>query len=289
MNTELMFSSNTDQWSTPQDFYNELNKEFNFTLDPCADESNHKCNNYFTTNDNGLNQCWKGNTVFCNPPYSQLSEWIEKSFNEALNGSKVVMLIPARTDTIVFHKYILPYSGINSANIIYAYYAGLFDGEGCVRIHKKIPSENNRSVNPTYSLQVMIKMTDQKVIDSFKNVFGFGNIYVEKFENKKTTYRWECYTEDAKRVLELIYPYLKTKKTQAYKGIQFQINKEKKVGRKLSVEFLEMQEKLYKSIKELKATDDNICPNVEIRFVKGRLKFGDCKNSAPFPSMVVIF
>lgn len=27
----------------------------------------------------------------------------------------------------------------------------------------------------------------------------------------------------------------------------------------------------------------------EIRFIKGRLKFGDAKNSAPFPSCVVVF
>jgi hypothetical protein len=27
----------------------------------------------------------------------------------------------------------------------------------------------------------------------------------------------------------------------------------------------------------------------EIRFIKGRLKFGDAKNSAPFPCVIVIF
>lgn len=48
MNTELMFSSKTDQWSTPQDFFDSLNREFSFTLDPCADTSNHKCEKYFT-------------------------------------------------------------------------------------------------------------------------------------------------------------------------------------------------------------------------------------------------
>ena len=42
MNTQIMFSSATDQWATPQEFYDKLNKEFNFTLDPCADEINYK-------------------------------------------------------------------------------------------------------------------------------------------------------------------------------------------------------------------------------------------------------
>ena len=33
----------------------------------------------------------------------------------------------------------------------------------------------------------------------------------------------------------------------------------------------------------------NYCMKGEIRFIKGRLKFGNSKNSAPFPSAVVIF
>ena len=43
MNTDLMFSSKTDDWATPQDFFDKLNEEFNFTLDPCASLENHKC------------------------------------------------------------------------------------------------------------------------------------------------------------------------------------------------------------------------------------------------------
>lgn len=42
MNTEVMFSSKTDAWATPADFYQKLNSEFHFDLDPCADEYNHK-------------------------------------------------------------------------------------------------------------------------------------------------------------------------------------------------------------------------------------------------------
>lgn len=60
MNSELFFSSKTDDWATPQEFFDELNKEFNFTLDPCADANNHKCNNYFTKSDNGLSKDWGG-------------------------------------------------------------------------------------------------------------------------------------------------------------------------------------------------------------------------------------
>lgn len=106
MNTEAMFSSKTDEWATPQDFFDELNREFQFTLDPCADHTNHKCAAYYTKEQDGLAQSWKGETVFCNPPYGrELPKWIKKCHDEAEHAT-VVMLIPARTDTRAFHSYI---------------------------------------------------------------------------------------------------------------------------------------------------------------------------------------
>lgn len=60
MNTDVMFSSNTDNWATPQELFNELNSEFHFTLDPCADDKNHKCDKYFTRKEDGLLQNWGG-------------------------------------------------------------------------------------------------------------------------------------------------------------------------------------------------------------------------------------
>jgi phage N-6-adenine-methyltransferase len=54
------FMSSTDQWATPQGFFDELNKEFNFDLDPCADSSNHKCERYFTKEQDGLKMDWGG-------------------------------------------------------------------------------------------------------------------------------------------------------------------------------------------------------------------------------------
>ena len=60
MNTKLMFSSNTDKWATPQDFFDKLDAEFHFNLDPCADETNHKCERYFTKGQDGLKQDWGG-------------------------------------------------------------------------------------------------------------------------------------------------------------------------------------------------------------------------------------
>ena len=56
MNREVMFSSNTDNWSTPIKFFQKLNEEFCFNLDPCANEFNHKCDKYFTKEQDGLKQ-----------------------------------------------------------------------------------------------------------------------------------------------------------------------------------------------------------------------------------------
>lgn len=55
-----MFSSATDNWETPIDFFNELNNEFNFTLDVCASPENAKCDKYFTKEIDGLKQTWGG-------------------------------------------------------------------------------------------------------------------------------------------------------------------------------------------------------------------------------------
>lgn len=108
MNNEVMFSSKSDQWATPQDFFDRLNEEFCFTLDACATDENHKVGNYFTADDNGLLQNWGGQRVFCNPPYSKIGDWVKKCYEEAIKPETlVVMLIPARTDTRYFHDYII--------------------------------------------------------------------------------------------------------------------------------------------------------------------------------------
>jgi len=103
-----MFSSKTTEWETPQEFFDELNAEFNFTLDPCATPDNAKCKKYYTIKENGLKQNWGGETVFCNPPYGRaIKDWVKKCYEEAQKpNTTVVMLIPARTDTNYFHDYI---------------------------------------------------------------------------------------------------------------------------------------------------------------------------------------
>ena len=104
--TQLMFSSKSNEWATPQPFFDKLDEKFNFTLDPCATEKTAKCKKYFTAKDNGLSKSWEGETVFMNPPYGrEIKHWIKKAYNESLKGGLIVCLIPARTDTAYWHDY----------------------------------------------------------------------------------------------------------------------------------------------------------------------------------------
>lgn len=102
-----MFSSATDMWSTPQDLFDSLDKEFGFSLDACATNENTKCAVYFTPEDNALVQKWHGfKTVWMNPPYGRtIKDWVKKAYEESQLGCTVVCLVPARTDTRWFHDY----------------------------------------------------------------------------------------------------------------------------------------------------------------------------------------
>lgn len=102
------FSSDSNEWVTPQELFDKLNEEFHFTLDPASTDSNAKCAKHYTKKDDGLIQDWQGETVFCNPPYgSDLKHWVKKAYEEWLKPNTcVVLLIPARTDTSYFHDYI---------------------------------------------------------------------------------------------------------------------------------------------------------------------------------------
>ena len=99
----IHFSSKTPEWETPQTLFDALNKEFRFTLDPCATKQNAKCRKFYTLKEDGLKQSWKGEQVFMNPPYGrEIGAWVKKISEEG-----GVALLPARTDTAWFHDYIL--------------------------------------------------------------------------------------------------------------------------------------------------------------------------------------
>lgn len=105
---KTMFSKKSDEWETPDPFYNKLDEEFGFTLDPCSTHENHKCEKYYTIEDDGLSKNWTNEVVFVNPPYSKTKDWLKKAYEETRNvfgDTTVVVLIPSRTDTKYFHEY----------------------------------------------------------------------------------------------------------------------------------------------------------------------------------------
>jgi phage N-6-adenine-methyltransferase len=103
----VLYSSATDEWSTPQAFFDKLNRRYHFTLDPCATSDNAKCPIYFTREQDGLKQDWGTHRVFCNPPYGrQIGAWARKCFESSQCGALVVLLVPSRTDTRWYHDWI---------------------------------------------------------------------------------------------------------------------------------------------------------------------------------------
>lgn len=102
------FGSNRMDWETPQSLFDQLDAEFHFTLDAAASEANHKCAKYYSEQDSAFDHEWGGETVFCNPPYGRvIGKWVGKCASEALRpDTLVVMLVPARTDTRWFHRWL---------------------------------------------------------------------------------------------------------------------------------------------------------------------------------------
>ena len=106
------FKSARQDWTTPLSLFEPLNEEFQFSLDAAASAENALAEKFFTEEDDGLQQCWGGHVVWCNPPYgsksSKTKDWVIKAYNESVRcGATVVMLIPARTNTAWFQDYCL--------------------------------------------------------------------------------------------------------------------------------------------------------------------------------------
>ena len=101
MNNKLFFSSELQTGKTPDDLYNMLDNEFHFDFDPCPTLTDFIHLAPF----DGLTISWKKSN-YCNPPYNNQTAWVEKAYNESLKNKTCVMLLPARTDTKLFHDFI---------------------------------------------------------------------------------------------------------------------------------------------------------------------------------------
>ena len=95
----VMGSSEDMTWPTPQQWFDYLDLEFKFTLDPCCSHD--------TAAEDGLAQSWTDERVFMNPPYGrEIPRWMRKAYESARDdGALVVCFVPARVDTEWWHRY----------------------------------------------------------------------------------------------------------------------------------------------------------------------------------------
>lgn len=100
------FSSDCGAWETPQWLFDDLDAEFHFTLDVCALPENAKCPQYFTPDQDSLQQPWRG-VCYMNPPYgAEIYRWVQKAFEASLYGSTVVCLLPGRLGSRWWRQYV---------------------------------------------------------------------------------------------------------------------------------------------------------------------------------------
>lgn len=109
-----------DERATPQDWFSRWNELWRFTVDAAATKRNAKCDRYWTKKDNGLLQPWENDHVWCNPPYSDITPWIEKALR--FEAPLAVLLVPAWTDRRWFQSLL---NGAWTVN-------GAFDGNSVV-------------------------------------------------------------------------------------------------------------------------------------------------------------
>jgi site-specific DNA-methyltransferase (adenine-specific) len=103
-----MMSSAKQDWETPKGLFALLHRLCAFTVDAASNGHNAKLPKHWTEKDDGLAQSWKGHRVWVNPPYGRHQKaWIVKAHNEYRNhGVKSALLIPARTDTVIWQQFI---------------------------------------------------------------------------------------------------------------------------------------------------------------------------------------
>jgi phage N-6-adenine-methyltransferase len=110
--TGYMPPSQTDNWATPKDLWNQLNEVHRFDVDAAASQSNHLCAKWYgldhedESRRDGLAVQWDGDSVWINPPYGRvIKDWTQAALDHYRQGANVVMLLPARTDTRWFHDH----------------------------------------------------------------------------------------------------------------------------------------------------------------------------------------
>lgn len=123
-----MFSSASDNWATPRALYDQYDDIYHFTLDGAADRTNHQCDEWLGPgglSEDALSVEWTGHSVWLNPPYSRVREFLQHAIDQSLTHDVgTVLLLPSRTDTKWFHDcvwyapYQAPYPWVKSVQFL---------------------------------------------------------------------------------------------------------------------------------------------------------------------------
>jgi len=116
MTSKALLSSNKQNWRTPKAFFRRLDDKFSFGLDAAAEPCNALCERYITKEQDALASHWPDFlpdrgifNVWLNPPYGRnIWKWLNKAWEMSATNqiSRVICLVPARTDTDWFHNYV---------------------------------------------------------------------------------------------------------------------------------------------------------------------------------------
>ena len=99
--------SNVDDRATDPEVFVALHRRFNFSIDVCASAKNRKMERFYSIDEDGLSQSWAGETVWCNPPYSDIAPWVQKAHSEYLTTKGIVMLLPANRTEQGWWQYLV--------------------------------------------------------------------------------------------------------------------------------------------------------------------------------------
>lgn len=325
MISKALFSSNSDEWATPQALFDELNEEFHFTLDVCATAENTKCKEYLTKEDNGLLVDWKKHVCWMNPPYSNIAEWIWKAATENIKGATVVCLIPSRTDTKYFHNFIWntaanrPYDGVEIRFIkgrlkfqmenkilselkevleyypdegIFKWKVDIFTGKG---IGRKLISKGDIAGFTDHTGYRYIKYKSKKYSEhrlAYLFVFGTSPKFVDHKDGNKSNNKISNLRECTRNQNGQNRPKTSTN-TSGYKGVSWHKRDEVWTAQ-IGINGTLIHLGYFNNAEDAARAYDNRALEEFGEFAKLNFEvetkdYGDSKNSAPFPSMIVVF
>jgi site-specific DNA-methyltransferase (adenine-specific) len=111
---QILTSSASQHWNTPEKVLKFVRAMGEITLDPCSNNNSIvEAKHEIAPPQDGLAVDWhvlgQNGITFVNPPYGRgIAKWIQKAVLEYAKGAEIIMLVPARVDTKWWQNWIFP-------------------------------------------------------------------------------------------------------------------------------------------------------------------------------------